>query len=148
MNTNTINFESKTEIMDDVILNWHINSPLNEYRLTMQFSGAIDENGNIDIYNSSFCEISINEIESHKPYILETIKELIENTLNITLSTYDESILLYSPDIRSSIYYRDEDSLESSISIANEFVKQLCKVTSIESEEIELSIDSYLYAVA
>lgn len=140
-----VEFEEKTDIFDDVVLNWYIESPLNDYRLTMQFCGAIDEDGNEDLNSSCFCEISINEVENHKSYIIDTIKERIENDINIELEESSMSILLYAPDVRSSLYYRDESSLDSSVTVAKAFLKHLSAAVDSEIEDIDLTIDSYIY---
>lgn len=140
-----VEFEEKTDIFDDVVLNWYIESPLNDYRLTMQFCGAIDEDGNEDLNSSCFCEISINEVENHKSYIIDTIKERIENDINIELEKSSMSILLYAPDVRSSLYYRDESSLDSSVNVAKSFLKHLSAVVDSEIDDIDLTIDSYIY---
>lgn len=140
-----VEFEERTDIFDDVVLNWYIESPLNDYRLTMQFCGAIDEDGNEDLTSSYFCEISINEVENHKSYIIDTVKERIENDINIELEESSMSILLYAPDVRSSLYYRDENSLDSSVNVAKAFLKHLSAVVDSEIKDIDLTIDSYIY---
>ncbi len=139
-----VEFEERTDIFDDVVLNWYIESPLNDYRLTMQFCGAIDEDGNEDLNSSCFCEISINEVENHKSYIIDTVKERIENDINIEL----EESSMYAPDVRSPIYYRDESSFDSSIQYAKEFLKHLCAVIESAPDNIDEIIDSNFKEVA
>ena len=138
-------FEEKNYNFDDINYSWYISSPLNDYRLQMSFLGAIDEEGEEDLYSSCFCEISIHEVEHHKQYIMDTVKERIENDYSIDLNTYDETICICAPDVRSSIYYRNESSLDSSVNVAKTFLKHLSAVVDSEIKDIDLTIDSYIY---
>ena len=90
-------FEEKNYNFDDINYSWYISSPLNDYRLQMSFLGAIDEEGEEDLYSSCFCEISIHEVEYHKQHIMDTVKERIENDYSIELETYDETICICAP---------------------------------------------------
>lgn len=135
-------FEEKNYNFDDINYFWYISSPLNDYRLQMSFLGAIDEKGEENLYSSCFCEISIHEVEYHKQHIMDTVKDRIENDYSIELKTYDETICICAPDVRSSIYYRDESSFDSSIQYAKDFLKHLCAVIESAPKNIDEIIDS------
>ncbi len=148
MNNINIYFEEKNYIFDDINFNWYISSALNDYRLQVSFIGAIDEDGNENLNNSCFCEVSLYEVEQHKPYIMKTVKERIENACSIELNGYEETIYMCASDVRSSIYYRDENSFDSSIQYAKEFLKHLCAVIESAPDNIDDIIDSNFKEVA
>ena len=127
-----ITFEDKDRLYDDLTFSWYITSELNEYRLTMTFCGAIDEDGNEDLYSSMNCEIALNEVAENKPYIMQTIKEKIENKLSIELAEDNELIYNTFPDIRNSIYYMDEDSFDSSMDVLKAFIEAVASTLDLE----------------
>ena len=127
-----ITFEDKNKLYDDLTFSWYITSELNEYRLTMTFCGAIDEDGNEDLYSSMNCEIELNEVAENKPYIMQTIKEKIENKLSIELEDYSETIYNTFPDTRNSIYYIDEDSYDSSMDVLKAFIEAAASTLDLD----------------
>lgn len=143
-----IYFEDKDYIFDDINFCWYISSPLNDYCLQISFMGAINEDGEENLYSSCGCEISLHEVEHHKQHIMDTVKERIENDCSIELETYDETICICSPDVRSSIYYTDESSFDSSLGYAKEFLKHLCAVLDSAPDNIDEIIDSNFEEVA
>ena len=129
-----IKFESKDRIFDDLTFSWYVSSQLNDYRITLTFCGAIDESGNENIYSSINCCISIYEVSANKPYIMQLLKEKIENKLSIELEEDNDLIYDTFPDWRDSIFYIDYDSFDYSMEILKTFVESLASTLEIDAD--------------
>lgn len=137
----TIHFEDKNTTFDTVSFSWFIHSDLNDYRLIMAFCGAIDEENNEDIENASSCCISLNEVSSNKPYIMQTIKEKIEMKLSIELDEDNDLIYNTFPDWRDSIYYNDYTGFDNTIDILKAFIEATAGTLEINNIDIDNIID-------
>lgn len=138
-----IKFESKDITFDDLTFSWYVSSQLNDYRIILTFCGAIDNIGNEDIYNATNCCISLYEVSTNKPYIMQLLKEKIENKLTIELEEDNELIYNTFPEWRDSIFYIDYDSFDKSIEILKTFIEALASTL-----EVDADIDSIVDYVA
>lgn len=121
-----IDFENKAETdYNDIAYSWYIRSNYGDYRLTMNFIGALNDDGNIDFDLSSFCSISLYEVENnYHPEMLQAIKIRIEDELSIELKAYEETVYNTHPVLKSCIYIDDFVGYDNSVNIATTFLKQ------------------------
>ena len=103
---------------NDACSSWYISSSYGDYRLSMNFIGALNDDGFIDLDLTSFCTISLNEVQNNKPELLQAIKVRIEDELSIEMDTYNESVYNTNPELKSSIYIDDFNGFDNSIQIA------------------------------
>ena len=121
----TIDFENKTASdYNDIEYSWYIRSNYGDYRLTMNFIGALNDDGSIDFDIASFCCISLNEVQNNRPEMLQAIKARIEEELSIELESYKESVYNTHPELKSCIYIDDFVGYDNSVNIATTFLKQ------------------------
>lgn len=121
----TIDFENKTASdYNDIEYSWYIRSNYGDYRLTMNFIGALNDDGSINFDITSFCCISLNEVQNNRPEMLQAIKARIEEELSIELESYEESVYNTHPELKSCIYIDDFDNFDNSVKIATTLLKQ------------------------
>lgn len=146
----TIEFENKTaNDYNDIEYSWYIRSNYGDYRLTMNFIGALNDDGNIDFDLSSFCCISLNEVQNNRPEMLQAIKARIEEELSIELESYKESVYNTHPKLKSCIYIDDFVGYDNSVYIATTFMKQASIILQDASQDTtyNIEIDTILLGV-
>jgi hypothetical protein len=127
-----ITFESKEYPFDDVAFSWYVTSPVNEYRVTISFCGAMQEDGEEMLESSMCADIWIDEIRENNPDILDKVTEKLKKA-DIEYERNVETIMVCAPDIRESITCRNESDYGSTISDLNTMISALTQ-TLIEAE--------------
>ena len=119
-----IKFEEKAESFDNVTFSWYITSSVNEYRVIIDFVGAINEDGEEDIVGSMCAEISVNEIKHHDHDTLEAIRQKISLIMGYDQNTF----MVNAPDIRESLYLTNESSYSDTMDYFNLIMTGLASV--------------------
>ena len=113
-----IDFEGKSIMMEDISYTWFIESEINSYRLSLEFIGGIDENGNQDLESSALAYISLNEITHNIPEIIDQIntKADIESTIE------SDTIMNCAPEDRLSIISENTSSYSDTMADFNKLL--------------------------
>ncbi len=113
-----IDFEGKSIMMEDISYTWFIESEINSYRLSLEFIGGIDENGNQDLVSSTLAYISLNEITHNMPEIIDQIntKADIESTIE------SDTIMNCAPEDRLSIISENTSSYSDTMADFNKLL--------------------------
>jgi len=133
-----ITFEGKDEIMDSVRFSWYVNSTVNEYRVSIDFCGAIDEDGEQNLDASCFADITICETKRNDPALMDRIyNQALNRDIDVTRE-YD-TVMVNAPNIRDNITCRNESSYsDTMMDLSNMF----SALTSVLMEyEITKDID-------
>ena len=121
-----IEYIGKDTCFDNVTLTWAITSKVNSYNLTIEFCGGIEENGEENLYNSAFADITLHEVDHHDKGLLDEIAALVSKDIDI--ETYNEPVMISAPDIRESITTRNESSFDDTL---RDYNKLLMAATGI-----------------
>lgn len=109
-----IEFESKEiDFNEDVIISWYVTSPINNYRITLNFIGGITEDGKEYLEGSSMAYINITETKYKKRDILDNVYRLVENSMEASIE--EETIMINAPDYRYSLEVQNEDSYDGTL---------------------------------
>lgn len=131
-----INFEGISRNFNDVVFDWYVKG-VNNYRLSISFIGAIDEDENEDLHNAIYADIDIIETGHHDPDILKEIQEQLKD--DIEFQTYSDAVMISAPEIRDILTARNEASYEDTIEDFNKILGTLTAVlVKHESKDIEL----------
>lgn len=122
-----INFEGKDNdaLFENIVYSWYISTAYGDYRLSMTFYGAYDEEGKEDIYSAMSCTIEFNEVTESRAHFIQVLKDKIENDLDEELTYFNETLYNSAPELRAGLYIDDYSSFDSSLEIAKTFLKHI-----------------------
>ena len=133
-----ITFDGKDEIMDGVSFSWYVKSTANEYRVSIDFCGAIDEDGEQNLEASCFADITICETKRNDPVLMNRIyNQALNRDIDVTRD-YD-TVMVNAPDIRENITCRNESSYSDTMMDLNNMFSALTSV--LMEYEITKDID-------
>ena len=119
-----VSIEESYTIFDDLICPEYIKTKKNEYRLIMDYVGAIQEDGETVPECSIMCVISLNETTHNDGKTIEAIKKVLSEK-GLEPETSTETVFDTFPDIRRELSIIDESSFDDSEDIHNTIIKAL-----------------------
>ena len=138
-----INFEGKDTdyTFENIVYSWYISTAYGDYRLSMTFYGAYDEEENENIESSMSCTIEFNEVTESRAHFIQVLKDKIENDLDEELTYFNETLYNSAPELRAGLYIDDYSSFDSSLEIAKTFLKHIYSTLgdTIEQTNCELN---------
>lgn len=103
-----IDYEGKSVMMDNISYTWFIESDINSYRLSLEFIGAIDEEGNEEPELSCYADIDLTEINHHDKALMDEIENMLKNEIEIERKS--DVVMICAPKTLEYLTTRDEDS--------------------------------------
>lgn len=131
-----ITFEEKTYPFDDIEYSWYIESSVNDYRVTMNICGAVDEDGNENPYGGIMGTISIYEVSHNLVDVFDKIQTALTDA-GLEPGRNAETIMVNAPDIREYMDIRNESSFDDTLNDLNTVISVLTAVLfAAESETL------------
>ena len=128
--------KGNTGFGDDVVFEWYVTSPINEYRIALNFIGGIAEDGKECLEGSIMAYINITETKYTKRNILEKVQRLVENGMEASIE--DEAIMINAPDYRYSLEVQNENSYDGTLEDFHELLGALSYVLLQEETMMDI----------
>ena len=119
-----IKFSCKDMCVGNITYAWVIESTVNDYNLSIEFCGAVNEEGEVNLHSSCFAEIELTEMHHCDPDILTEVQNIISNDLEV------ERTQIYKPfgDDKETLRIRNESSFDSTIEDYNTILMAITAV--------------------
>ena len=127
-----ITFEEKTYPFDDIEYSWYIRSSVNDYRVTMNICGAIDEDGTENPYGGIMGTISIYEVSHNLVDVFDKMQTALTDA-GLEPERNADTIMVNAPDIREYMDIRNESSFDDTLQDLNTVISVIS--TTLFNEE-------------
>lgn len=102
-----ITFEGRELSFNNVTLSWYVESPVNEYRVSVDFIGGFDDDEDDEILESSiYADITIYEVKHNDLFLMDRIyNQALNRGLDVTRNC--DTVMVNAPEIRENITCRN-----------------------------------------